>query len=110
MPWLHAFRGPMIAATSHARTGRMDLSRDQPCRALESKISPRPLKENDHAISEPDQPEDVNHQPDEPRQKPGKMQPAKIGYGGFAPDGRHVAEIGVVKRLVGKALTCSPDV
>src|SRR5216110_365465 len=58
----------------------LPLARNEPRRALQGHIGPGPLKENDEAVPEADQQQDVDEDPYHPCHKAGKFEPVEIRH------------------------------
>ena len=65
--------------------------RDEPDAALEGRIRQPPLQHDHQTVPESDELEDVQEEPHEPGNWPGKVQPPDIRDRGSASNDRHVA-------------------
>src|SRR5215218_1335045 len=77
---------------------RLKITRDQTCTLIEAQIRPCPLNEHEQTIAEPDQEDDVNEQPCQPRGQPAKMKKFQIRNGLVAADRGHTSFIEITKR------------
>src|SRR5262245_7748430 len=55
--------------------------RDQTRAELVADVGPRPLDEDEQSVAEPDELEDVDEGPEEPRRKAGESQPGQVRHG-----------------------------
>src|ERR1700751_1452627 len=62
----HVLSGGNLSDLRRYPSGKVRAAGDQPRSALVGNVGPRPLNENQKAIAEPDQEEDVHEQPPEP--------------------------------------------
>src|SRR5579859_794008 len=69
----------------------------QPGGPIACEVVPGPLKQDEHAVLELNQIQDVDKEPCQPGEKAGEANPSKIGDRGGAADGRHAAVIFVME-------------
>jgi hypothetical protein len=69
-----------------APAGQVRAAGDQPSAALVRDVGPGPLNENQHAVPEADQKQDVNEQPGQPGDETGNMNLAELGDCGCTAD------------------------
>src|SRR5262245_51447972 len=89
--------GSRALGTPALRTPRVlgHRSRNQARPSIVREVSPGPLDENEHAVSKPNQEENVNGQPRDPRREPRKPQPSKLGDRSRTTHGSERAPIAV---------------
>src|SRR4029078_668885 len=100
-------RGPRSRPASFSRGAALG---DQPDGTLVGHVGPRPLHHHQDAVSEADQIEDVDEQPEEPADEALQLRHREIAARRGASDGGHVAEIRVVDRAERLPLDRSNDV
>src|SRR5262245_3147411 len=66
--------------------------------AVARDVIPHPLHQHQNAVVKLHQVHDVHEQPDQPGAEAGNAQPAEVGDGGAAADGRQVALVVVMER------------
>src|SRR5687768_3392278 len=71
---------------------------DEPCAARPEEVAPRPIEEDADPVSEPDQIEDVDEEPREPRDEAVHLDAARPRDRSRAPDRRHRALVEVRER------------
>src|SRR4051794_13757127 len=75
------------------------IASDQPGPAPVRGEADQPPDEDQYAVLEPDEVEEVDRQPDEPRGEAAEPDPLDVGHRAGAADGRQVALVAVAKRL-----------
>src|SRR6185295_6331975 len=94
-PRLNGFRGGPPRGRSGSRfPGVGDESRA----ALPAQVGPGPFEEDEEAIAEADQEQDVHEEPGEPRGQAVELKAAHHRDRGGAADGRHAALVAVAER------------
>src|ERR1700736_4367594 len=83
---------------------------DQPRSALGEEVAPHPLNEDEEAVLEADQVEDVDEQPRYPGEKSGEAEAARLRDGLVLPDGGHHPLVAIAERAARPALRGSENV
>src|SRR6187549_3752997 len=86
---------PVATLTRIARGA--SFARDEPDAPLHRDVCPGPFGEHREAVAKPDQPEDVDEKPDEPRDEAGHLQWPNRGHCRTTADGRHIAVVAVAE-------------
>src|SRR5881397_1131686 len=100
---------PTSRACAWSPGGRR-LPSNQTDAALEGHKGVRPLRHDDDAVAEPDQPEDVQEDPEQPGKETGYLQPEDFADRRPATDRGHRPEVSVAKRLQRPLLDRAQDV
>src|SRR5260221_1479957 len=90
--------------------GGRQLPSNQPDAALEREKGIRPFRHHDDAIAEADQPEDVEEDPEQPREETRHFQTEDLADGRPSTDGGHRPVVLVAKRLELTPLNGAQDV
>src|SRR5438874_2392365 len=86
------------------------LASNQTDAPLERKVGPGPLGHDDEAVAKSYQPEDVEKDPEEPREEAGDLETEHVADRGSPADGRHDAVVMVAKRRERPPLDGAADV
>src|SRR5262245_16148824 len=82
---------------------------NEPRRSIAREVVPGPLHQHQHSITELNHVHQMDKEPRQPGEEPGKPEPAQIHYGGGTADSRHRAAVFVFKRRYAAAFESGGD-
>lgn len=86
-----------LRLVSRGPAGKVGAAGDEAGAAFVGHVRPCPLNENEQAVAESDEIENVNEEPGEPGEESGDVNAAEFGDGGGASDGGDGAFVPVVE-------------